>query len=91
MTEEKYKELFCKEKRIRRRMVLYVDIQTHNLLKNVVRAFRENYVTISSMVDAILWHHLQTNQELLSRLILEDRERSPYFKRQVDDESDSTE
>ena len=53
MTEEEYKELFCKEKRIRRRMVLYVDIQTHDLLKNVVRAFRENYVTISSMVDAI--------------------------------------
>ena len=91
MTEEEYKELFCKEKRIRSRMVLYVDTQTHSLLKNVVRAFRKNYVTISSMVDAILWHHLQTNRELLSRLILEDRKRSPYFKSQVDDESDSTE
>ena len=77
MTEEEYKELLCKEKRIRRRMVLYVDIQTHNLLKNVVKAFRENYVTISSMVDAILWHHLQTNRELLSRLMLRDHKSSP--------------
>lgn len=90
MTEEEYKELFCKEKRIRRRMVIYVGTETHSLLKRVAGAFRKDYVTISSMADAIIWNHLQTNRDPLERLVLEDDARSPFFKRRMDDETDQS-
>lgn len=92
MTEEEYKELFCKEKRIRKRMVLYVSVETHTKFKRLAYTFRKEFATVTSMVDAILWHHLQTNKDLLNRLVREDEEeRYRSFKAWVNNESDSTE
>ncbi|MDH6310621.1 hypothetical protein M2451_003460 [Dysgonomonas sp. PFB1-18] len=69
LTKEQYTELFCLEKRIRNRRVIYVSEEAYQKLKDTAFLFKfDNYTTTSSLADAILNEHFQTNKDLLNAL-----------------------
>ncbi len=68
ISKEKYIEIFCQEKRIRERQVLYVSEEVHRRMKRVALLFSEQHITVSSLIDAILYHHLDTHHQLLIQI-----------------------
>lgn len=76
-------------------MVLYVSAETHSKFKRLAHRFSKEFATVTSIVHAILWHHLQIDKDLLNRLVREEEEQSlRSFKAWINndnDESDSTE
>jgi len=78
MSESEYIQTFCQEKRIRHRWAVYVSQETHQKLQKVVSVFKDHYVTTMSLADAILSHHFEANDELLTRLYSEYIEKAKY-------------
>lgn len=88
--KEEYAELFCQEKRIRQRRVIYVSEEVHKKLKDIAFLFRfEEYTTTSSLADAILRHHMKSHKDLLNELDQEQGEkfRKMFSRNNDDDES----
>lgn len=74
ISKEEYIRLYCTEKRIRKRMVLYVSEDIHQKIKRITGFFRDHYITTASLVDAILNHHIEAHRELFEGLDKEERE-----------------
>lgn len=94
--KEKYIELFCRDKRIRKREVAYISREVHEVLSNIALIFKsEHYTTLSSLVDTILIQHVRTHQKLFIDLQKEYEEahsRLPiHFKTNTDLEEDPNE
>lgn len=69
ISKEKYIALFCRDKRIRGRSVIYVSTEVHRRLKRIAALFRfEHYTSLSSLADRILDHHIEIYGELLTLL-----------------------
>ncbi len=60
--------MFCHDRRIRDRRVVYVSEETHQKLGRIAFLFRNEYQTVVSLADAIITHHIDTHRELLNRL-----------------------
>lgn len=89
ITKEEYVELFCQEKRIRERRVIYVSEEVHKKLKDMTFLFRfEEYTTTSSLADAILRHHIKSHKDLLNEL---DREQVETFRKMFSRDRDDDE
>ncbi len=72
ISKEEYVKLFCPDKRIRERMVIYVSREIHRKIKIVAYLFRKQHVTSSSLADAILSHHISIHKDLLNEIQEED-------------------
>lgn len=69
ISKEKYIALFCRDKRIRGRNAIYVSPEVHRRLKRIAALFRfEHYISLSSLADRILGHHIETYGVLLNQL-----------------------
>ncbi|WP_042366752.1 DUF3408 domain-containing protein [Bacteroides neonati] len=68
ISREKYIETFCRDKRIRERQVLYVSAETHNRIRRVAHLFEQHHVTVASLIDTILIHHLETYGQIFEEL-----------------------
>lgn len=69
ISKEKYTALFCHDKRIRSREVIYVSPEVHRKLKIIASLFQSEYfTTLSSLADSILEHHIKTHRGLLNEL-----------------------
>lgn len=68
ISREKYIETFCRDKRIRERQVLYVSVEVHNRIRRAAHLFEQYHVTVSSLIDTILSHHLETYREIFEEL-----------------------
>lgn len=89
MSEAEYIQTFCREKRIRNRFAVYVSPETHRKLMKVVLTFQSDYyVTAMSIVEAILSHHFEENEELLNRLYKAVIEQTLSFPNREDNESE---
>ena len=89
ISEAEYIETFCQEKRVRNRFAVYISQETHRKLMKAVLIFQsEHYVTAMSMVEAILSHHFEENEELLNRLYKAVIEQTLSFPDRQDSESD---
>lgn len=89
ITKEEYAELFCQEKRIRQRRVIYVSEEVHKKLKDIAFLFRfEEYTTTSSLADAILRHHMESHKDLLNEL---DRDQVETFRKMFSRDRDDDE
>ncbi len=75
ISKEKYIKLFCPDKRIRERMVIYVSSQIHRKMRRTAFLFREQHVSTSSLADAILSHHFSTHKDLLNQIMEEDNKK----------------
>ena len=83
VSTKEYIETYCQEKRIRKRLAVYVSPETHYRLKNTVRLFvREHHTTTSSLADSILYDK-QLTQELCFDIQLPSQESAlelaPYW------------
>lgn len=75
LTKEEYINLYCKEKRIRHREIIYISKDIHQKLKDIAFIFKfKHYTTLSSLTDAILSYHLQIHNSLLDDIRQEFRE-----------------
>lgn len=92
ISREKYIETFCRDKRIRERQVLYVSVEVHNRMRRVVHLFEQYHVTLASLIDTILSHHLETYEQIFKELndeqIAEFLERSKPNYNSEDDEQE---
>lgn len=69
INKEEYISLFCIERRIRDREVIYVSKEVHKRLKDIAFVFKfDHYTTLSSLADAILMHHTECHKDLINRL-----------------------
>ena len=68
ISKEKYIELFCKDKRIRDRQVIYVSSEVHSEIRNLVIYLRETHISSASLVDTILRHHLTNYKVILNQI-----------------------
>ena len=75
ISKEQYIEIFCKDKRIRNRQVLYVSSEIHEEMRKIAAIFRKEHVTTASLVDTILEQHLETHKDLLNSLSQERQEK----------------
>ncbi len=69
ISQEQYIKLFCSEKRIRARKVLYVSAETHRKITRIAHMFSDDHTTVSSFVDAILLNHIEQYRDLINDLI----------------------
>jgi hypothetical protein len=72
ISREEYVKMFCHDRRIRNRRVIYVSSETHEKLMRISHLFRDEYQTVVSLADAIITHHIATYRPLLNRLEDED-------------------
>ncbi|WP_165021124.1 DUF3408 domain-containing protein [Dysgonomonas sp. ZJ279] len=87
ITREEYAKRFCSEKRIRDRKVLYVNAETHRKIRHIALLFRDDYVTVMSLVDAILLHHIEQYKELIIELSQKDeKEFKEWWQSEVQQE-----
>ncbi len=96
LSKEQYIDLFCQEKRMRDRRVIYVSEKVYQMLKHTAFCFKfEHYTSISSLSDAILNHHFKTNKDLLNQVSQEFKEQclrdfnSSSLKKLEDENNDS--
>lgn len=90
MPKEQYIEIFCRDKRIRDRQVLYVSQEVHDKIRTITQLFSEQHVTTSSLADTILAHHIETYGQMLEALRQEQREEFlAMFNRRYGEEKDS--
>lgn len=68
ISREKYIETFCRDKRIRERQMLYVSVKVHNRIRRAAHLFEQYHVTVASLIDTILSHHLETYREIFEEL-----------------------
>ncbi len=68
ISREEYVKMFCRDRRIRDRKVVYITTETHSRLKRITNLFRNEHQTVASLADAIIAHHIDTYKPLLSRL-----------------------
>lgn len=71
ISREKYIETFCRDTRILDRQVLYVSAKTHAKIRDITHLFREYHITTTSLIDAILCHHMETYRSILEELKME--------------------
>ena len=76
MTETEYLETFCIDQRIRDRSSLYVSKRTHRRIQEVSYLLCRKNISLSSLVDTILIHHLEQHKDLLQQMTREDFERT---------------
>lgn len=80
ITREEYAKRYCSEKRIRDRRVLYVSSETHRKISHIAHLFRDDYVTVMSLVDAILLHHIEQYKDLITELSQKDEKEFKEWK-----------
>ncbi len=64
----KYKEKYCKERRIRGRQAIYVSSGVHSELKELAESLKGEYVTTASLADSILRSHLDNNKNIITEI-----------------------
>lgn len=63
-----FQETFLRLTDIRYRAAIYVDVATKRLVLDVIRKIGDDHMTLTSYVDTILRHHLETYREEINRL-----------------------
>lgn len=93
ISKEKYIETFCRDKRIRDRQVIYVSREVHERISKVADLFSEQYVTVSSLADTILAHHIETHRQMFEALRQKEHEEFRQWpkKRNTDSENEERE
>jgi trans-aconitate methyltransferase len=95
ISREEYVKMFCHDRRIRERRVVYVSTETHEKLRRIAHLFRDEYQTVVSLADAIITHHIATYRPLLNRL--DDEQTQAFLNRhshrdepaeEIDDETE---
>lgn len=61
----KYKQLYCKDQRIRSRQTIYVSREVHSQLRELTDALRSEYITTASLTDSILKRHLACYKDVI--------------------------
>ncbi len=64
----KYKQLYCKDQRIRNRQTIYVSREVHSQLRELTNALRSEYITTASLADSILKRHLACYKDVISEI-----------------------
>lgn len=75
ITKEDYKELFAKRVVINNRYPVYVSGRTHDILKRMIGNMMIWKLSISTLVENILIHHLETYSEQIKEIETEEMER----------------
>ena len=68
ISKEEYIKEFCRERRIRDRKVIYVSASVHDRLRLIAHDLHDEYITLSSLADTILYRHLETYDTLFEQL-----------------------
>jgi len=74
ISKGEYIKEFCRERRMRDRKVIYVSAMVHDRLRLIAHYLRDEYITLASLADTILDHHLKTYDTLFDQLREEDLE-----------------
>ena len=74
ITEKEYLETFCIDQRIRERQSIYVSVRTHKRMQEVSYMLSRRHISLSSLVDTILNHHIEQHKDLLQKMIQDDIE-----------------
>lgn len=91
ISREQYVKLFCSEKRIRDRKVLYVSEETHQKIRHIAHLFRNEYATVASLVDSILTQHIKQHKDLFTQLAWEDQEELRYKEQSASQDKEEDE
>ncbi|MFV0538335.1 MAG: DUF3408 domain-containing protein [Dysgonomonas sp.] len=75
ITKKDYKELFGKRVIVNNRYPVYVSGRTHDILKRMIGNIMIWKLSISTLVEDILIHHLETYSEQIKEIEIEEMER----------------
>jgi hypothetical protein len=76
-----YKSLFLLRNELRDRQGLYISRENYEILQTLVRAIRNERISVSGLVDNIISHHIELYGDEINR-IYDENSRKPVRKKQ---------